>query len=813
MTSQINNLLSIAEFLGDTSTKAILEKWLQSLDKGEKILPFIGRFSAGKSTLINALIKDKVLPTARVETTAALTRINYSSTPKADLFFSDGSIKELNISEISDYTHTNLGKCETEIASINLGLPLAILKTGLTIVDSPGMDTIVNNHIMLARYLMEEAVIVVYVMSGSPSAFDMGIMKQLQKNGVGIIAVRTHMDTLKEEEESFLDAVENDEKILSELEIPVAYFALSSAPEAPESLKSAFHQFENYLQNEVALKIDEVYRYRLSDRLLKIAEKYKQELSAQRKLIESHTGKSDAEFDAEIKTVNMAIRDIEYSIDMLQAKLTKEKSKIKASILDEVDDDIVVAIKGFKKNISSSFNSIPASSKEQQKFMEEKFQQSLAVVSQKVSDTVTSKLSEWATKSTAEIGDDFLKIAEGLKKFSIPFDPEIDLNKINDIVEQQEALLEKIDSLTEQSRALASLTDSQLSELGAKRDTILKTLEELDVTHKQAVEAIQYLDNNYQPHYIDKPSKMGDFMRKIGNAADIAMLAIPAIGWEKGASMLAGKAASMAGKTGQLAQIGQKTLTAGSNVAKIMAKTDTAKDVVMLLDMTTKTLSNNDIEKSKGALMRVSENVIAPTPEITEIQQKKPSVFDYLSLSYWFGKFGEWIDPPSREIDMEYENRYREARQACEHNAFMTARRRLDEERELGRIKSDAHAKEMEHKFRQDALAREKAQCEKRIQNLSKKKEEAIQVAFIDSATSQFKEAASKIEKHVERHIDSIMDTLYLQILSAASQSAYIQLNSTKEKLEAMRNAKNTSHNEMTAPLMKIDQFLSLLAK
>lgn len=810
MQGKIKNLIAVAEFLGDTGTKAILEKWLQSQQTGEKVLPFVGRFSAGKSSLINSLVHDRVLPTARVETTATLTKLSYAANPHATIVLSDGTVRTIDIAEVSDYTHANMGDKEAAVEAIHLNLPLDILCTGLTIVDSPGMDTIVNNHVVLARYLMEEAVIVVYVMAGAPSAFDMGIMRQLQANGVGIIAVRTHMDALKDEEESFLTAVENDEKVLSGLEFPVKYFALSSSADASESLRDAFRQFEDYLKNEISVKVKDVYDRKLSQRLLKIGERFRQDLLARRQLIESHAGKSDAEFDDEIRTVNKVIRNIERSIDALQEKLSKEKTKMKAVVLDEVDDDIDAAVRSFKKNLTASYASVPASADAQQKFMEDMFQQSLAKVSEKVSATVTERLMDWALKSTATVGEELLQMVDKLKAFDIPFDPDIDMGRVNDIADQQEALLEKIDLLTRQSQALTSLTDTQLTELGTRRETIEKTLEELEATHRQAVEALQYLDNNYEPRYIEKPSKMGEFMRRIGNAADIAMLAIPAIGWEKGAMMLSEKAASLAGKAGQLAQVGQKVLTAGSNVARVLAETDTVKDVTMLLDMTTKRLGNKDIEAPQDALVRISDKVLPPSPA-SPLPEKQSSVFDYLSLSYWFGKFGEWIDPPTREIDIEYENRYRQARQACEHNAYLTAKRRIDEERELGRIKSDAQAREMEHKFRQEALDRKKAQCEKRMEALSRKKDEAVRQAFIESAASQFKDAASKVGKYVGRHIDGILEGLYLQILSAASQSAYSQLESAKENLEAMKSNKKAAHDEKAAPVARIDHYLSLL--
>ncbi|MDE5752351.1 MAG: hypothetical protein K2H88_06925 [Duncaniella sp.] len=347
--------------------------------------------------------------------------------------------------------------------------------------------------------------------------------------------------------------------------------------------------------------------------------------------------------------------------------------------------------------------------------------------------------------------------------------------------------------------------------MGIRREEIQQTLQNLNATHKEALDAINYLDNNYEPRYITKPSKTGALMRKIGSVGDIAMLAIPAIGWEKGATMLAGKAATLAGKTGKMAQIGQSVLTAGSNAAKIMASTDTAKDMVMLLDMTTKTINNQDCDKAKSALVKISDSIGSSVPVIMSPEKKKQSMFDYLSLSYWFGKFGEWIDPPKQEIDMEYEHRYQEARLACEQKAFQIARTRINEERELGRIKNEVEAIEMERRFRQECLDREKIQCEKQIEKITRKKDEALRQAFMVSAVSQFRDATRKIEKHIEHNLDGIMDDIYLQILSSASQSAYSQLSQSRAQLEMMMEAKLSTQKDTMAPVATIDGMLQLL--
>lgn len=819
MEKRINSLIEIAEYLQNVGIKTLLEKWKRDIKEGYKFLPFVGRFSSGKSSLLNALMEDNILPTGRMETTAALTKISYAHDPETVIRYTDGTASKIEIDENVDLTHKKIGESENSIESIDIKIPLEFLNSGLTMVDSPGMDTIVNNHVALAQYLLEEALIVVYVMSGSPSLFDMEIMRQLQKNGVGVIAVRTHIDELKSEEESFTNAVVNDQSILSRLDEKVEYFALSTRAEASGAGKEELRRFKYYLKNEVVRKLDDIYANYVQKRLDKISSKFSSDLSAKRELILNNANKTKGEIERELLGIENAKFKIERSIEDIKGTLLKEKSVVLHRIISDVEMTSENSAVKFKNDINSRMNSVSGDVTKKTEKVKELFQLSLAELSQELGRIVTDEISNWAKKSSRNIESNFSEVAKSLKLSDIEFDPEFNMDKVSDIVDQQESILEKIESLTLQAEQLESLNNEQLTQIGIRREEIEKSIYQLQSAHAEAMDAINYLNNNYEPRYIDKPSKTGAFLKRVGSAVDVAMLAIPAIGWEKGAAMLAGKAADLAGKTGKLAQVSSKVLMAGSNTAKLIASTDTTKDLVTLIGMGTKQLSDKETEEAKSALMRLTQKedfpkqsdfILPPKGPILPKEGKdKPSFFDYLSLSYWFGKFGEWVDPSTKEIDTKYEARYREAREQCEHRAFMLARQRIEEERELGRIKNDAFARESENRIRQEALKREKAICERDLQKLSKKKEAAIAKSIVDSAITQFKDAIKRVEKQIFNQTESIIDIVFNQILSTASQSAFDQLEKIKDDIESFTQDTNAQKYEVESQLSTIDTFLS----
>lgn len=82
---------------------AEIEEVRQRLSRGVFQVSVLGEIKRGKTTLLNAMLGRKILPTAITICTATLNVINYGQTEQAKIFRKDGSVQEIRLDELSQY--------------------------------------------------------------------------------------------------------------------------------------------------------------------------------------------------------------------------------------------------------------------------------------------------------------------------------------------------------------------------------------------------------------------------------------------------------------------------------------------------------------------------------------------------------------------------------------------------------------------------------------------------------------------------------------------------------------------------------------
>ena len=120
-----------------------VEELKQQIDQKELLVPVVGGFSAGKSTLINSFLGDKILPTALTPETALATELRYSQENCYKAYKSDGSYDRFDITDIESikqnaksYTHLRLYLDNQRLKDIE----------PLILVDMPGFDSPLELH-------------------------------------------------------------------------------------------------------------------------------------------------------------------------------------------------------------------------------------------------------------------------------------------------------------------------------------------------------------------------------------------------------------------------------------------------------------------------------------------------------------------------------------------------------------------------------------------------------------------------------------------------------------------------------------------
>jgi ribosome biogenesis GTPase A len=117
------------------------------VSEGRFYLACIGQFKRGKSTLINALIGEPVLPVGFIPVTAVPTVIRYGAHKKARIQFRDGAWQQVAPSDLAQYVSEQHNPENTKgVGGAEVFVPCALLSTGMCLVDTPGLGSVFTGN-------------------------------------------------------------------------------------------------------------------------------------------------------------------------------------------------------------------------------------------------------------------------------------------------------------------------------------------------------------------------------------------------------------------------------------------------------------------------------------------------------------------------------------------------------------------------------------------------------------------------------------------------------------------------------------------
>lgn len=122
-------------------------------------LMLVGRFSRGKSTLINAILGAAHLPTGILPLTSVITTVRYGSRTQVVLNFIDRQLRqEIPLARLAEYVtqQSNPGNVKN-VAYAEIELPVELLRRGVFFVDSPGLGSAIAENTQTTERFFPEA--------------------------------------------------------------------------------------------------------------------------------------------------------------------------------------------------------------------------------------------------------------------------------------------------------------------------------------------------------------------------------------------------------------------------------------------------------------------------------------------------------------------------------------------------------------------------------------------------------------------------------------------------------------------------------
>lgn len=253
--NNINNIKSINNELGLEDEQ--LDSYKNNIISNSFNLVVLGEFNRGKSTFLNALLGEVILPSNILPTTSVITRISYSEKPEVKVLLNTGEEKSIDHKELVDYVTTLKGNKTESISVTNVYYPTTLCKNGCIITDTPGVNDLNEQNVTITENYIPEGDAVIFMLD--PNQVFTKSEKEFIKNKVlkndirKIFFVVNKFDTINRD--GLVNFKAYVDKTIKELNLSSKVYYLSSI----KSLKCKMNNTsDEYLEsfNEFSLELE-----------------------------------------------------------------------------------------------------------------------------------------------------------------------------------------------------------------------------------------------------------------------------------------------------------------------------------------------------------------------------------------------------------------------------------------------------------------------------------------------------------------------------------------------------------------------------
>ncbi|WQY80557.1 dynamin family protein [Helicobacter pylori] len=299
---------------------------LASIQKQQLVIPVVGNFSTGKSTLLNRFLGSSVLPTGITPETSLATELHYSANERIEAFSNNDEKTESF--ELNERSFEAIKDNATKYSYLKVYLNNEALKDSapLVFVDMPGFDSPISSHTHAILEYLERGVHFVILTSVEEGNLTKRMVRELKNllefdKGLSFILSKTNLRT-------------------------------------PSQVGEISHYIQDQIQDHLDLTTHLIRADKDNNALLEVADKidaeklfsalYLKRLKFLNSRLQNSLKSVIKSFDyskekalEEIKALDLGVKDIEKTYEKLRANLEEEYSSVAVgSVVKKVVEEI-----------------------------------------------------------------------------------------------------------------------------------------------------------------------------------------------------------------------------------------------------------------------------------------------------------------------------------------------------------------------------------------------------------------------------------------------------------------------------------------
>lgn len=195
----LRELARVITAQGMVGLRPTLESLLTAAEEQRFEVAVFGRVSSGKSSLLNRILGQTVLPVGATPVTALVTHLVHGPEPRAQIRFAQAASRSIGLGELADYiTEQGNPANRKQVVSVHIEVPHPHLQRGVAFVDTPGLGSLAHAGAGETMAYLPRADLAI-LLTDATSALtpgDLLLLASLLKAGIRAMVVLSKADLL-----------------------------------------------------------------------------------------------------------------------------------------------------------------------------------------------------------------------------------------------------------------------------------------------------------------------------------------------------------------------------------------------------------------------------------------------------------------------------------------------------------------------------------------------------------------------------------------------------------------------------------------